>query len=169
MLSHTGKYRGKYTWTFQLVSFQNTKGSIGVFKLKRSLCGLKEDAHVWHDLLVSCLTDLQLYELENAACIFKTDSLILVLYVDDLILLRQTDSEINESVRPLSKNLKIKHLGVPTRFSSIEVTLETSDEVSMNEAMLANELLLQTVIAICRIMDSLMVPTISYRAQLNAP
>lgn len=139
-----------------------------MFKFKRSFCGPKDDAILWPDLVISHFTDLGFHDLEYAPCIFKMDNQTTVLYVDDVIVFGQTDSKINELPSSPSKSFKVKDLGLPAKFLRIELNWETKNEVSTNQAFLADKLLQQTGLENCLPVDIPVVPAISYKDRLNA-
>lgn len=86
-----GKGRSKIFAELPACLFSKHERENRVFKQKRSLYGLKNTALVLHDLLVSRFPDPWFHELENTPCVFKRDSLIVICYVDDLMVLEQTD------------------------------------------------------------------------------
>lgn len=89
--------------------------------------------------------------------------------MDDLIVSGQTKSEKNSLISLLSTCLKIKNLGIPTKFLGIRMNLEAENEVTMNQSLLAEKLLEQLRMKNCRTADGSDVPTISYKDRIHAP
>lgn len=80
-----------------------------VMRLKRSLYGLKDAAHIWYELLKSQFAEAVLVKLKSAPCVFKFEKTILICYVDDLLV----------SFRNMSDILKLKHKLGRVLFSKI--------------------------------------------------
>ena len=82
-----------------------------VYKLKKSLYGLKQAHLAWHTTLCSDLAELGFHELVYAPCVFRRKvgvlSFILV-YVDDMLILSTTQEEVDRIVAELQDLYKLR-------------------------------------------------------------
>lgn len=91
-------------------------GDVGkVYKLKKSLYGLKQSPRNWNNTITEFLLELGFEQSEHDACLFmKRDQagiVILALYVDDLIMTGDNKRAIEWVRKSLSKRFKMKDLG----------------------------------------------------------
>ena len=77
-------------------------------KLRRSLYGLKQIPHCWNQRLTAYLQGLSFDRYESDYCVFvKKDPLILIkVYADDLILMTENSSEMQQLKSDLIKEFK---------------------------------------------------------------
>jgi len=84
-------------------------GDNQVYRLKKSLYGLKQASKQWNTRFSSFLTNLKLEQCRNDSCIFiqKNPFLILAIYVDDGIILAKDQSAINTVISQLKSEFEI--------------------------------------------------------------
>ncbi|KAJ0890765.1 putative RNA-directed DNA polymerase [Helianthus annuus] len=104
------------------------KNETKVCKLIKSLYGLKQAPRKWNEKLTSVLLELgfiqsfcdhSLYVLSKS-----TVFIVLLVYVDDIVITGNNDSEIDKIKSLLSNNFKIKDLGVLKYFLGLEVVYD---------------------------------------------
>lgn len=69
-----------------------------IFKLRRSLKGLKEAARTWNKLLFKALEECGLKEMATAPCVFKKNNTVVVCYVDYFLLVTEREGLILENL-----------------------------------------------------------------------
>ncbi|KAI5699156.1 hypothetical protein M8J77_025850 [Diaphorina citri] len=96
-----------------------------VFKLKKSLYGLKQSAQCWNKKFDELMTKLGFQRSENDFCMyskFDNDTVIyLLVYVDDIILASSSQSLIEKVQKCLSDNFKLKDKGELKNFLGLEI------------------------------------------------
>ena len=77
-----------------------------VYKLKKSLYGLRQSPKLFFETLKAVLTDpqgLKFVQAEKDQCLFIKDGIIAVCYVDDILLFAETDELMDEAIDGLEK------------------------------------------------------------------
>lgn len=104
-----------------------TTGVDYVLKLNKSLYGLKQAPLMWNETINAELTQQGFHRTVNDTCLYskgKNDSsLIVALYVDDLLILGKDSNEIGKVKESLGKRFKMKDLGLVLKFLGINVEL----------------------------------------------
>ena len=94
-----------------------------VYKLNKSLYGLKQSGRNWNNLLSKKLIDGGFKQSLTDPCIFvkhdSKDIIILLLWVDDMILVSSSASLLDKEKAALSQKFKMKDLGQISRFLGI--------------------------------------------------
>ena len=94
-----------------------------VYKLKKALYGLKQAHLAWHKKLCADLMRLGFNELQSASCVFQRKkrniSSYILVYVDDLLVVSQTEEEVQELVSKLETFYKLR------RSTNVELFLGT--------------------------------------------
>jgi hypothetical protein len=100
-------------------------GSNGIWRLKKSLYGLKQASHVWNKLLDSTLKRLGFERCNKDTCVYlyrsKTDFIILAVHVDDMLIVSNSKSSLAEMKLSLGRHFKVKDLGEVKFLLGIEV------------------------------------------------
>lgn len=102
----------------------NTKGFI--FKLNKSIYGLKQSPRVWFDTLSKHLKDFKLNQLDENPCVFIDNDLkfenrlIIACYVDDLLCFGPQE-KVTKFETFISKQIKLKNLGPVQKYLGIEI------------------------------------------------
>jgi len=86
-----------------------------VFRLAKSLYGLKQSPRNWFKKLETALHNLGFKQLSAADCVFIKGSgvtlVVLLVYVDDMIIMSQSNVEVNKTKSDLKRDFKITDLG----------------------------------------------------------
>ena len=94
-----------------------------VYKLNKSLYGLKQSGRNWNNLLSKELIDGGFKQSLTDPCIFvkhdSKDIIILLIWVDDMILVSSSASLLDKEKAALSQKFKMKDLGQISRFLGI--------------------------------------------------
>ena len=107
-----------------------------VFKLQKSLYGLKQSGRNWNDTLNTHLCDLGFNKSKNDPCIYMKksvfhDSFVYILTnVDDILVLACNESELMQTKTSLKDKFKMKDLGQINYYLGIEFYVE-HDSISM--------------------------------------
>ena len=102
--------------------FQNTQFPHHVCQLKKSLSGLKQAPREWFHKLTGQLLKLGFQDSKTDTSLFYTlnGPIYLLIYVDDILLLGPSLSQIQSLITSLSKSFKLKNLGPASRYLGIE-------------------------------------------------
>lgn len=108
-----------------------------VYKLKKSLYGLKQAARVWNLTIHKVLVDDGFIQSQADKCLYiknvNNKECYLIIHVDD-ILVAGTDMEIiNQTHDILSKHFKVKDLGTVKYFLGITVTQDNDENFYINQ------------------------------------
>ena len=84
-----------------------------LWKLNRALYGLKTSPLLWYKELTKTLTELGLYEVKDAPCLWKNDKLLVFFYVDDIVVLSPPahTAALDDFERRLLHKYEIRSLG----------------------------------------------------------
>ena len=95
-----------------------------VCKLKKSLYGLKQSPRCWNTALDKHLKSMGLKQLEADPCLYTAESgetVIIAVYVDDILISTETEKKMNQIKHQLSEKFKIKDLGEMNSFLGVQV------------------------------------------------
>ena len=115
-----------------------------VWKLNKSLYGLKQSGRIWnlllHDYLTEggfkqSLTDMCVYTKQNHDC-----QVVLLVWVDDLLIAANDENTLRNEKQMLCKRFQMKDLGVLSLFLNIQFDFE-SDYVAMHQTRYIEQLL----------------------------
>ena len=86
-----------------------------VCKLRKSIYGLKQSPRCWNEKLCNHLKSVGFKESGADPCVFiqseQSNMKIITVYVDDLILIAKSSSEIQQMKEGLSNTFKMKEMG----------------------------------------------------------
>ncbi|KAJ0575886.1 putative RNA-directed DNA polymerase [Helianthus annuus] len=115
-----------------------------VCKLKRSLYGLKQAPRMWNEKLVNVLVKIGFVQskCDHSMFVKSVESVFVVLlvYVDDIVLTRNSSLETDKVKSLLKKEFLIKDLGFLKYFLGIEV-IKTDDGVCLSQRKYCMDLL----------------------------
>jgi hypothetical protein len=101
-------------------------GSGRICKLKRALYGLKQAGRIWNKTLHSTLTTMGYSRTHADPCVYtkiKDDiTIVLTVWVDDLIICGNSEVEIDKTVAGLGKAFEVKDMGEPKLLLGIQIT-----------------------------------------------
>ena len=94
-----------------------------VCRLNRSIYGLKQSARCWNDRLTQILHSFKLIQMKSDPCIFVAPnrSLIVGIYVDDMLVIAKTVDLIREFESKLAQHVNITYKGPARNFLGIEI------------------------------------------------
>lgn len=96
-----------------------------VFRLRKSLYGLKQAARSWHIMLNESLKRNGFSQSQADDCLFmkhkENDICYLVVHVDDMLCVGSTPEIIDEVFASLSQHFELKDLGFPKQFLGIDI------------------------------------------------
>ena len=97
----------------------------GIWKLRKSLYGLKQASHVWNKLLDGTLKKLGFNRCGKDTCVYLFQSgtkfIILAVHVDDMLIVSNSKSKLAEMKLDLTKHFKVKDLGEVKFLLGIEI------------------------------------------------
>ena len=86
-----------------------------VYKLNKSLYGLKQSSRCWNSVLDEHLKSIGFVQTESDPCIYVKvkdgDIFIAAVWVDDIILAGKTDEEINNVEASIAERFQVKDMG----------------------------------------------------------
>ncbi|KAK9082407.1 hypothetical protein Syun_031825 [Stephania yunnanensis] len=128
-----------------------------VCKLKRAIYGLKQTPPAWFDRFSSFLLNYGFFcsLADPTLFIFHSDygSLILLLYVDDMLLTGSTFAIVNSFIQILSNEFAMKYLGPIHHFIGIEV-FTTSNGLHLSQSHYALTILEKSNMVDCKPMNT---------------
>jgi hypothetical protein len=96
-------------------AFEVARKENRVFKLRKSLYGLKQSSRCWNSVLDEHLKSLGFSQSPGDPCIYvketDNDIFIVAIHVDDIILAGKTDEEIAEVKKGIAKRFRVKDMG----------------------------------------------------------
>ena len=98
-----------------------------VLKLRRGLYGLKQAPKLWHDTWKSVMKNIGFRRLISDNCVFTRETVWLLLYVDDIILMGDSEGDIRNTKIELSNHFDVKDLGKVRSFLGIVFVRERKD------------------------------------------
>ena len=124
----------------------NEQGEKLVWKLRKSLYGLKQSGRNWNNLLHSHLIADGFTQSLVDTCVYVKNShdenemCIVLVWVDDILLVTKSEVAMTNIKKSLSKHFHMKDLGPISWFLGIEFEHE-KDSISMGQAQYINKLL----------------------------
>lgn len=98
-----------------------TKGTEFVWKLHRSLYGLKQSPRIWYLTVAKVLVDNGFQNSILEPCLFWKKECLLILYVDDILIVGKTERIRKDAGDILKKHFEMKDLGKPKIFLGITI------------------------------------------------
>lgn len=97
-----------------------------VCKLQKSLYGLKQSSRAWNDKLNHVLINIGLKRSTGDQCIYyrvsEAKMIFVAIYVDDVLIFTNDVSLLNHLKSELSKNFRMKDMGIATSILGIRIT-----------------------------------------------
>jgi hypothetical protein len=98
-----------------------------VWKLKKSIYGLKQASHEWYQEIKQTLINLEFQQSKTDPCVFFKDQLndekfYIILYVDDLLLMTKNRKELDQVKNKLNEKYKMHDLGPAHQFLNMVIT-----------------------------------------------
>ena len=103
-----------------------------VLKLNKALYGLKQASRSWNKMLVNFLTEIGFMQLTSDTCIFYNESIIIAIYVDDIIIMGRNEVMIIDFKNKISLKFKTKDLGELKYILGITIE-RNQDKIILNQ------------------------------------
>lgn len=124
-----------------------------VYKLEKSLYGLKQSGRNWNRVLHNCLTEDGFTQNPADHCVYVKESkegkLIIITWVDDLIIAASNEERLKEVKEMLAEKFKMKDLGKLKHFLGIDFS-QTDGCVKMSQERYTNKILQRFNMQDCR-------------------
>ena len=115
----------------------DTNGNMLVWRLKKSLYGLKQSGRNWNFVLTDFFESMGFKQSNVDACLFIKSTvnmlIFVVIWVDDIVLAANTPSELKKIKDALKNRFKMKDLGEISWFLGIEFRV-TEEGIYMNQS-----------------------------------
>jgi len=115
-----------------------------VMKLKKSLYGLKQAAHVWNDLLHKSLTSKGCTTSETDKCLYIKKSnnnvIYLLVHVDDMLVSSNSEEAIDELMNSVGKDFELKDLGEVKHYLGIDMKRDESGQFTISQPCYIDEI-----------------------------
>lgn len=96
-----------------------------VYKLEKSLYGLKQSGRNWNRVLHDCLTDNGFTQNQADHCVYYQESkegkVIIIIWVNDMIITASDEGKLEKVKRMLAEQFKMKDLGQLKHFLGIDL------------------------------------------------
>jgi hypothetical protein len=113
------------------------KSNDQVYRLKKSLYGLKQAAKVWNDTLTRELSQMGFKQSEADKCIFvlsdQNDLCYLLVHVDDMLIASSNKNLIEKCANSIGKCFKIKDLGMVKHYLGIDVSRDEKGNFMLSQ------------------------------------
>ncbi|CAL8159727.1 unnamed protein product [Prunus armeniaca] len=134
--------------------FEDSAYPTHVCRLRKSLCGLKQAPRAWNAKFTGHLPALgfTVSHSDPSLCVKRVglDSVILLLYVDDIILTGSKDSLVQEVIDELSAVFEMKDMGRLTYFLGLQISYHDNGDIFVCQTKYARELLAKAGMDTCR-------------------
>ena len=128
------------------------KNNNHVFKLKKSLYGLKQSGRNWNNLLHTFLTGKNFIQSLSDHCVYvkheNNASVIMLVWVDDLIIASTNIYMLTATKQSLCEQFKMKDLGVLSYFLGIEFNIK-DNTIEMNQSKYTEKILVKFQMTDC--------------------
>lgn len=129
------------------------KGDSLVYKLEKSLYGLKQSGRNWNRILHDCLTENGFTQNPADNCVYARESkdgkVIIIIWVDDLIIAASNEERLREVKEMLAEKFKMKDLGRLKHFLGIDFN-QSDGCVNMSQEKYTNKILERFNMQNCR-------------------
>lgn len=124
-----------------------------VWKLKKSLYGLKQSGHNWNKVLHQYLIGENFDESMSDPCVYTKkvgeSKVILIVWVDDILIAASDETILNDVKSNLSVKFKMKDLGKMSWFLGMEV-VQKNDYIEMSQKLYIQRLLERFKMSDCK-------------------
>jgi len=100
--------------------------------LRKSIYGLKQSPRCWNFSIDQQLSRMGFIKLPSDECIYKSDNILIGLYVDDLIIAGSSSHHIAEVKQQLSNRYDVKDLGSIKEFLGVKI-LQSNDSIWLGQ------------------------------------
>ena len=125
---------------------------------KKSIYGLKQSSHLWHQKLKETLIHLNFTQCKSDPCLFfqqSTQSYLLI-YVDDILIISHNDF-LTSIKQAIAKQFKIRDLGQLKHFLNVQFIISNS-EIHLNQSNYIKNILEKFDMSDCKPVNTPMMP-----------
>jgi Reverse transcriptase (RNA-dependent DNA polymerase)/gag-polypeptide of LTR copia-type len=117
---------------------QGFQSETKVFRLHKSLYGLKQSARKWNEAIHSCLTKLNFTQSKQDNCLYvchvTDDICYLIIHVDDILIAAKNISTIESLTKQITKSFELKSLGKAKQFLGININRRIDGLFEINQS-----------------------------------
>ncbi|XP_039170375.1 uncharacterized mitochondrial protein AtMg00810-like [Eucalyptus grandis] len=129
------------------------QGETRVCRLCKSLYGLKQASRQWYAKFTAALTNVGFEHSKYDYALFtrttKDSSIYLLIYVDDILVMGNNDSDVAKFKRYLHSTFHIKDLGPPKYFLGIEIA-RSNEGICLNQRKFILEIVSEAGLSGCK-------------------
>lgn len=119
----------------------NVKPNI-VCKLRKALYGLRQSPRCWYDRLHQHLVSINLNRSQADPCLYFCKDVFLLIHVDDLILLSDSEKQLQKIKGELMKNFEMRDLTNESNMKFLGLNISrTEDQLLINQRELIQKIL----------------------------
>lgn len=115
-----------------------------VFRLHKSLYGLKQSARKWNEAIHDCLTNLNFKQSKHDNCLyscnFDGDICFLIIHVDDILAAAKNTATIETLMERISQTFQLKCLGNAKQFLGINIHRRDDGLFEINQSTYINKI-----------------------------
>lgn len=112
-------------------------GSSKVYKLYKSLYGLKESPRLWYECFHKYISELGFSRNNCDYCLYykvkKNETIYILLFVDDLLICSNSEISINVIKKKLSLRFNMKDLGKISNYIGIEIKYDRMSNMLLSQ------------------------------------
>lgn len=128
-----------------------------VYKLEKSLYGLKQSGRNWNKVLHDCLTESGFTQNQADHCVYSQESnegkVLIIVWVDDLIIAASDEDKLKKVKVMLAEQFKMKDLGQLKHFLGID--FDFSDGcIKMSQEKYTNKILQRFNMSECKVRET---------------
>lgn len=116
---------------------QGYKVSDKVYKLKKSLYGLKQSARLWNTTLHQLLSKIGFEQSDIDKCLYvlreHNKTCYLILHVDDLLFASDSEAFITSTASKISTKFELKDLGQASHYLGIDIKRDSTGNFSLSQ------------------------------------
>lgn len=142
--------------------FINNEEANKVYKLNKSLYGLKQSARCWNEKIHSSLIELGFRRGQADPCLYTKQVgekfIFILLYVDDMLVSCEDSSLAEEVINQISKTFKITNLGKISSYLGVQVEKDQQGVYHINQKNYIEHILSEYSLMDCKVSNIPMDP-----------
>lgn len=104
-----------------------------ILRVNKALYGLKQSGRRWYETLRDDLIEFGLKPCESDPCIFFGNGIIVIIYVDDGIIMADTQEAADAFYKLLEQRFRIKYLGRPSYFNGLAIEYRSDGSIFVQQ------------------------------------
>lgn len=125
-----------------------------VLKLTKSLYGLKKSPKYWYDRFHELITEIGFSRSDNDYCLYIKANLYILIYVDDLLIVGNSDQEIAELKMFLCAEFRMKDMGTNSLIYLGISILKLKDDILLDQSSYLKKVLVKYGMEDCKPIDT---------------